>query len=206
MFRAAKLTELCFATRNGLKLLEYSSIFGEPLIQIELDLPPFFSPQTISLTANGEYAKLCELVAEKKAQDAWLLHGKRAAVVETTLLFIDCLQGFPGVEISDMDTPEARKVLTRMSSQSRIDTSRSATVGSTLALFHAETGVQLRTGILRGWIAKDPYELESFDWDTIFKPDGQSRTFSEMGPEMKNRISMRKLAADALLRNPFRLP
>lgn len=50
-------------------------------------------------------------------------------------------------------------------------------------------------GKIEGSIAKVPKGDRDFQWDCIFIPKGESRTFAEMGEE-KNKISMRRRALD----------
>jgi XTP/dITP diphosphohydrolase len=53
------------------------------------------------------------------------------------------------------------------------------------------------TGEIRGRIVP-PRGAGGFGWDDIFIPDGHSQTFSELGPDKKQAISMRRRAIDAL--------
>lgn len=41
-----------------------------------------------------------------------------------------------------------------------------------------------------------PRGKSNFGWDPIFQPDGHDKTFAEMAPEEKNKISHRKLALE----------
>jgi XTP/dITP diphosphohydrolase len=51
-------------------------------------------------------------------------------------------------------------------------------------------------GEVIGKIASEPKGNRDFQWDCVFIPDGEEKTFSELG-EKKNDISMRKIAFDA---------
>ncbi|WP_313918394.1 non-canonical purine NTP pyrophosphatase [Tahibacter sp.] len=50
-------------------------------------------------------------------------------------------------------------------------------------------------GEINGMISKSPAGPRDFQWDCVFVPDGENRTFAEMGKE-KNRHSMRRIALD----------
>jgi XTP/dITP diphosphohydrolase len=50
-------------------------------------------------------------------------------------------------------------------------------------------------GEIRGRIAPQPRGNRNFQWDCVFIPEGEEKTFSEMG-ESKNEISMRRRALD----------
>jgi XTP/dITP diphosphohydrolase len=53
----------------------------------------------------------------------------------------------------------------------------------------------------RGTIAPAPRGARHFDWDRLFVPDGESRTYAEMTPAEKNRTSPRARAFEAMARN-----
>jgi len=48
-------------------------------------------------------------------------------------------------------------------------------------------------GKIKGRIV-NPKGTKGFGWDKIFMPKGQKKTFAQMLPEEKNKISMRKIA------------
>ncbi len=52
-------------------------------------------------------------------------------------------------------------------------------------------------GKINGTIAHEPRGKNGTQWDPVFIPEGESRTFAEMQPEEKAKISMRRIAADA---------
>jgi non-canonical purine NTP pyrophosphatase (RdgB/HAM1 family) len=51
-------------------------------------------------------------------------------------------------------------------------------------------------GIVRGKVVEEKGESD-FGWDPIFQPEGFSKTFAEMAPEEKNKISHRGKAVRA---------
>jgi XTP/dITP diphosphohydrolase len=52
-------------------------------------------------------------------------------------------------------------------------------------------------GTIQGRIAASPSGPRDFQWDCVFIPDGDTRTFAEMGDE-KNLLSMRRRALDKM--------
>ncbi|MBI4139946.1 non-canonical purine NTP pyrophosphatase [Candidatus Woesearchaeota archaeon] len=52
-------------------------------------------------------------------------------------------------------------------------------------------------GIVRGTIVA-PRGKTGFGWDPIFVPEGYGQTYSEMEPELKNKISHRRKSLDSL--------
>ncbi len=53
----------------------------------------------------------------------------------------------------------------------------------------------------RGTIAGAPRGSGGFGWDRLFVPEGDTRTFAEMEPAEKDRVSHRRRAWEALARN-----
>ena len=53
-------------------------------------------------------------------------------------------------------------------------------------------------GECAGEIAGSPRGATGFGWDSIFDPEGSHRTFAELGPERKDRVSHRRRAWEAL--------
>ncbi len=49
-------------------------------------------------------------------------------------------------------------------------------------------------GEVEGWITDRPSGSYGFGYDPVFVPDGYDKTFAELGPEIKNRISHRAKA------------
>lgn len=54
--------------------------------------------------------------------------------------------------------------------------------------------VQMHLGIVKGTIATEERGFNGFAYDTLFIPDGFTKTFAEMSPEEKNGMSHRTLS------------
>lgn len=54
--------------------------------------------------------------------------------------------------------------------------------------------VYYEEGTVEGHITNKPLGLRKFQWDTIFVPDGKTKTYGEMDIDEKNKISQRKIA------------
>ena len=64
------------------------------------------------------------------------------------------------------------------------------------------SGEQLTvTGTVRGHIATEEYGKGGFGYDPIFIPDGYDKTFGELPAEIKNSISHRARALQALVKS-----
>lgn len=55
--------------------------------------------------------------------------------------------------------------------------------------------IHIFTGEVEGTVSEKPAGPRDFQWDCVFVPSGESKTFAEMG-DRKNEISMRRKALD----------
>jgi XTP/dITP diphosphohydrolase len=53
-------------------------------------------------------------------------------------------------------------------------------------------------GLIRGKIALEKKGETGFGYDPVFIPEGYEKTFAELGPEIKNKMSHRALASKQL--------
>ena len=132
-------------------------------------------------------------VVTQKARSAYELLS-RPVLVEDTGLAIRAWNGFPGAFVKWLETSAGVPALPRM-----LDgfADRGATAICAIAYCDGGQTVTAR-GEVHGSIAKQPRGNGGFGWDTVFMPEGGERTFAEMAPEEKDRISHRRRAWDAL--------
>jgi XTP/dITP diphosphohydrolase len=132
-------------------------------------------------------------VVEAKARDAWR-SLQRPLVVEDSGLHLSAWGGFPGALVKWIEKSAGIAAIPRM-----LDAweDRAATATCALAWFD---GVRLVTarGEVAGRIARAPRGSGGFGWDILFEPEGETRTFAEMAPEEKDRISHRRRAWEEL--------
>ena len=74
---------------------------------------------------------------------------------------------------------------------------RRANAESAIA-FNDGKKIKIVSAKLEGTVPEKPKGQYKFGWDPIFIPKGYKKTFGQMGPEEKNKISMRKLALEKL--------
>jgi XTP/dITP diphosphohydrolase len=146
---------------------------GFPVEQRSLELP---EPQALDPAE----------IVEAKARAAF----ERLSVpvlVEDSGLAIAAWGGFPGALVKWMEKTVGLEGIARM-----LDPfpDRSATAVCVIASFD---GRRLRTarGETRGAIAAAPRGKRGFGWDRLFVPEGEARTFAEMEPGEKDRVSHR---------------
>lgn len=75
---------------------------------------------------------------------------------------------------------------------------RSGRFVAVLALCYAGGRIFMAEGFCPGSISHVPSGKSGFGYDPVFVPDGYKKTFAELGPDVKSRISHRAVAAEAL--------
>ncbi len=115
-------------------------------------------------------------------------------IIDDSGLFIDALDGFPGVYSAYvMKTIGCEGILTLMKEENH----RSSRFECVIGYIGREKNIF--KGISKGTITREKRGTEGFGYDPIFRPDGFERTYAEMSSEEKNRISHRGDAMEKLL-------
>lgn len=124
-----------------------------------------------------------------------------ACFAEDSGLVIDALDGKPGVLSARYagghgDTAANNQmVLAEMEGQ----TQRSARYIAVIAYIKMNTPFQFFTGVVEGSITTSPIGGGGFGYDPIFIPAGFKQTFAELPGQIKQSISHRRKALDALM-------
>lgn len=171
--------KLTFVTSNENKFREVSSILGYEMERKEIDLTEIQDIET-------------DNVVESKVKEAYNKIGG-PVIVEDTGIFLEAWDGFPGALIkwvlkAKWDEGIYELVSTQDNKKAYAKTSVGYYDGNELKVF---------SGIVKGQIC-EPRGSTDFGWDTVFVPEGYNESFSEMGREGKNKISMRKKAFEKL--------
>jgi non-canonical purine NTP pyrophosphatase (RdgB/HAM1 family) len=155
---------------------------GFPVERVDLEIP---EPQALD---PGD-------VVEAKARAAFARLGA-PVVVEDSGLAVEAWNGFPGALVKWMERTVGLEGMARLVAASP---DARATAVCVVAAFDGTALVSAR-GETRGAIAPSPRGARGFGWDRIFVPDGDARTFAEMEPEEKDRLSHRRRAWEELAR------
>jgi XTP/dITP diphosphohydrolase len=167
--------ELTLCTSNDGKRREFSRILGIPLLMIQLSLEEVQDIDT-------------EIVCRKKAQGAFSIL-KRPLIVDDTGFGLEALNGFPGALVSWAINAGGNEVLFRMLPAK----SSSAAIITTSVGFAYRNEVEIFSGVLKGSVVKESRGDGGFGFDSVFIPDGYSKTFAELSDEEKDLISPRAL-------------
>ncbi len=118
-------------------------------------------------------------------------------LAEDSGLVIPALDGNPGIQSarwfpgSDEDRNQA--ILSRMKTISN----RSASFHCSACLYHPHTHViEMFDGEVEGMIAQESRGDDGFGYDSIFIPNGYSKSFAELGKSVKNSLSHRHKALE----------
>jgi len=188
------MRELLLATTNYHKLEEYRAIFsGLPF--------HFLSLHDIHLDMDVEetgttFAENAELKARTYARSSGML-----ALADDSGLEIDALGGAPGVQsaryLGRQTSYEERfrRILEQL--KGLPVEQRAARFRCAIALAEPSGYTRIVEGVVEGTIAESPRGKNGFGYDPIFYFPESGKTFAELAPEFKNRISHRARAAQA---------
>src|SRR5262249_38196873 len=132
-------------------------------------------------------------VVAAKARSAYKLL-ERPVLVEDSGLCIHAWGGFPGALVKWLEKSAGIAGLAKM-----LDAVPDPSATPVFRPAHCGGAEVLTTrGEVAGSIAPTPRGTGGFGWDSIFIPEGEHRTFAEMAPADKDRVSHRRRAWDAM--------
>jgi XTP/dITP diphosphohydrolase len=189
------MKRIVLATHNRDKAKEFQQIFADLSVSVEtLDDYP-------NVGEIEEDAESLEGNALKKAQEVYRLTGV-PSLADDTGLEVRYLNDAPGAFSSRYAGEGAtyadnvRKLLKDM--RGVPPRRRGAQFRCVLAFVPAAGVGELAEGTCRGNILEQPRGNRGFGYDPVFLPLGYSATYAEMDPALKNGISHRALAAQAM--------
>ncbi len=216
------MTALLIASRNRHKVLEIAAILGPAFRCRSLaDFPS--APElredapTFEGNAEAKVRQLADWLAGAGASAAGRPEPIDFLVADDSGLEVDALKGAPGIlsarfaadERGGSPDPQDRlnnaKLLRLL--EGLPAERRTARFRCVLALLPsrglrspqpAPAEVEFFRGVCEGNITLAPRGPGGFGYDPLFVPVGETRTFAELGEEMKNRISHRSRALAAL--------
>ena len=119
-------------------------------------------------------------------------------ILEDAGLFIDALDGFPGVYSSYVFYTVGLKGILKLLGDIP-ETKRRAMFRSVFAYREPSQKPKLFIGECQGKLAFEEKGTNGFGYDPIFIPDGDTRTFAQMKTEEKNSFSHRGKSLDKLI-------
>ncbi|MBN2619627.1 RdgB/HAM1 family non-canonical purine NTP pyrophosphatase [candidate division WOR-3 bacterium] len=179
---------LILATRNQHKIHEIEQILGPALIYRSLsDYVAVQIPETGQTLFENSMAK---------ARFAHKI-STLPALADDSGLFINALDGEPGIYSARFGSNDEQRIA-RVLDKLQNEEERRAHFEAVFVLMIGADEYQMFEGICSGTIANEPRGTHGFGYDPIFIPHGYTRTFAELGAEVKNKISHRALALKQL--------
>lgn len=132
-------------------------------------------------------------IVKQKLLEA-LKHKNAEFIVEDSSLYFDCLNGLPGPLIKWFMKTIGNEGLYQIAEKFG---NFNAEVKTLIGYARNLDEIYFFEGSTKGLIVL-PRGDNGFGFDSIFQPEGNSKTYAEMSAEEKNRISMRKIAASRL--------
>ena len=180
------MMNLLIATRNPDKLREIKTLFQLPGLEIisALDFPDI--PEVIEDGATLEANAIKKAVTLALATGVW-------ALADDSGLEVHALGGAPGVysaRYAGENCTYADNNVKLLQELQDVE-ERSAQFRCVMALADPSGRAQFVDGVCSGRIARDVSGDAGFGYDPLFVPDGYDRTFAELSPDEKNRISHR---------------
>jgi XTP/dITP diphosphohydrolase len=181
------MNKIIFATNNKNKVEEVKSILNNRFIVCGL------KEAGILVDMEEPYDTL-EENARAKSTFIYSL-TKESCFSEDTGLEVFSLNGEPGVKSARYAGEECdnKKNIAKLLQQLSHTESREAQFKTVISLILNGQEYQF-TGICKGVITKAEKGLNGFGYDSVFIPDGSTRSFAEMTMEEKNIFSHRKKA------------
>ena len=132
------------------------------------------------------------------------------AMSDDSGLCVEALGGEPGVHTADWAGPERdwtmamRLVEEKLQAKGAITPpQRRAYFACTLCVVWPDGEERIYEGRAQGTLAWPPRGKLGHGYDPVFVPDGETRSFAELAPDEKNRISHRARALEKLVRDLF---
>ncbi len=165
--------KLILVSSNPNKAIEAERILGMPLLRVSIGLPEIQA-------ADVEDVTRYKLEAARSK-------GYGRLVVEDVALGFDQLGNFPGPFVRWLLEAAGGTGLAVIAYALR---DRSACAQCCVAYWDGSAG-HVFLGECKGDVLVEPRGDRNFGWDAWFQPRGSAKTFAEMSPEEKDRVSHR---------------
>ena len=183
--------KLVFATNNSHKLEEVQTVVGCNFDIISLEAIACRD----DIAETGSTLEANALIKARYIKDKYGYD----CFGDDTGLEVEVLDGAPGVYSARYagDGHDSKANMNKLLLEMQHVENRNARFRTVIALI-LDNKEYLFEGEVKGQIITEEKGTAGFGYDPIFVPDGYSKTFAELGNDLKNRISHRALATKAL--------
>lgn len=175
---------IVLATKNRNKIKEIKEILGTSIHYQNLG-----DYLNIDIKEAGRTLQENSLT---KAAFTFKISGK-PSLADDSGLFVEALNGEPGVYSSRYGKDDKDRITTLLKNLAT-KKNRKAAFKAVFVYYYAVNRYEIFEGECIGEIAHEPRGTNGFGYDPIFIPNGYKKTFAELGPKVKNRISHRAKA------------
>lgn len=176
------MDKIYLASSNKDKVREAEAILEIPVEAADIELEEV---QSMDL----------EYVVRRKAEEAYKILQK-PVIVDDVGVKIEAWNGFPGPLIKFLlQTLGNKKLLEVLRNESNRNIIAQGAVG-----YHDGKTVHTFIGEVAGTISEEERGTDGWGFDFFFIPEGESKTFAELGFERKNQISHRRAGFEKLRR------
>ena len=189
--------QIIIATGNAHKVLELEQLLAGLGVQVESAAVVGGMPE---VEESGQTFAANALL--KAAALRALASASAYVLADDSGLEVDALDGAPGVYSARYAGPNAsdaenrHQLLTALAGAG--DAPRTARFRCVLCLLGPKGEAQYFEGSCEGSITEAERGKEGFGYDSIFMPEGYTKTFGELGESVKQRLSHRANAVHAL--------
>ena len=187
------MTSYVLATANAHKAAEVRAVLDALGMSV--------SPRPAWVADVAETGDTLEENALLKARALCAATGS-SALADDTGLFVDALDGRPGVRsarYAGVDAVDADNVARLLGELEGVAAPRRARFRTVIAVVDPDGREVVVEGVLEGAVVLAPRGAGGFGYDPVFEPDDTpGRTLAELAPEEKNVVSHRARALGAL--------
>ena len=182
--------QLVLASRNQGKLRELEALLGAMGVQVLLESQVGLDLEVEETGTTFEENSLIKAQAVMEASGL-------PAIADDSGLEVDALGGAPGVysaRYGGLDSDEARTALLLRNLEPVADGGRTARFVSVVTACFPDGRILQARGTCEGVITRAPLGDGGFGYDPVFLVPSSGRTFAQMAPDEKNRLSHRAAA------------
>jgi XTP/dITP diphosphohydrolase len=183
---------LVFATNNAHKLKEVQEMLPNSIQLVSLkDINCEEDIEETAITLEGNAALKADFITQKYGMNCF---------ADDTGLEVAALQGKPGIYSARYagEPSNAENNMQQLLHEMDGFTDRNAQFRTVICL-NLDGNQYYFEGICKGTILTKKQGTQGFGYDPIFQPNGFEKSFAEMDPGDKNRISHRGLAIEKLV-------
>jgi len=179
-----RTSSLVLATRNEHKIVEIKAMLGSIV-----DCRTLRDYLNITVKEAGR-----TLLENSLAKAAFTFKATgQPSLADDSGLFVEALDGEPGVYSSRYGKNDTERI-SRLLRNLEMKKNRAAAFRAVFVYYFAPQKYEVFRGKCIGEIALEPRGTHGFGYDPIFIPHGYTKTFAELGPDVKNKISHRAKA------------